>query len=149
MKLLSVKAFDIRSRPPLYRAPTIGSSVRQLSTPRPPMIRGMVRGAPLGTRPAVRSMLRGGRPMGRGSGLPGRPMRPNGAAPPSQRYPQPYSSNISQPRTMLRGVPAMPRLPAGPRVVRPRMRVVNSAPVAPPSRLQPEPQPWEHYYQLD
>jgi hypothetical protein len=142
----------------MYRAAVAAAAggVRPPNT-RPPYIRGLPRGAPsLGPRPApgpsVRPAIRGQFPV-RGRFMPpgpaGRPLRPRGggvaAAPAARGFapPQPpvrYSAR--PPRAMMRGAHSMPRAPAG---------MLRPAPVAPPPQPEedPEPQPWEHYYQLD
>jgi len=145
--------FDCRSRP-MYRASltAAGGGVRP-PTARPPHMRGLPRGpASVGPRPSpgpVRPAIRGQFPV-RGRFMPprttGGPLRPRGgvvAAPAARGFPPPqppvrYSAR--PPRAMMRGTHSVPRAPAG---------MMRPAPVAPPQPEEdPEPQPWEHYYQL-
>jgi hypothetical protein len=145
---------DCRSRP-MYRA-SVAAGAGGVRPPhaRPPHIRGLPRGAaPLGPRPApgVRPGVRGQFPV-RGRFMPagpaGRPLRPRGggvvAAPAARGFapPQPPARYSARPpRAIMRGAHSVPRAPAG---------LMRPAPVAPPQPEEdPEPQPWEHYYQLD
>jgi hypothetical protein len=148
--------FDCRSRP-MYRASlTAGGGGVRPPTARPPHMRGLPRGSPsLGPRlamGAVRAGVRGQFPV-RGRVMPpgpaGRPLRPRGgggvaAAPAARGFapPQPpVRYGARPPRTMMRGAHSVPRAPAS---------MMRPAPVAPPQPEEdPEPQPWEHYYQLD